>query len=159
MKELSGTAKTSVAATPEQCFELVAAIERYPSWLGDEIRRVEVLRSDSDSRAIQVRTLLHIAVGPLVRDFDLVMDVRYRDHEEVSLTRVADEPSGADRFEVMWHVESGPPTGIAIELTATLEVPRLVPLGGVGDRLAQGFVEAAKGELTGSSPNASASSS
>jgi hypothetical protein len=59
----------------------------------------------------------------------------------------------------VWRVGSGATTRVAIELAATLEVPRLVPIGGLGDRLAQGFVEAAKRELAGSSPNASASSS
>ena len=159
MKELSGSAETTIAATPAECFGLVAAIARYPSWLGDEVRQVEVLSAGSDGRPTQVRTLLHVAVGPLIRDFDLVMDVTYREGEEVRLSRVADDPSGADRFEVVWRVESRAATRVAIELTAALEVPRLVPLGGVGDRLAQGFVDAARRELEGSSPNASASSS
>ena len=159
MKELSGSAETTVAATPDEAFALLAAVDRYPSWLGDEVREVEVLATGADGRATQVRTVLRVAAGPIVRDFHLVMDVGYRDGEEVSLTRVPHEGSDDDRFEVAWRVGSGVTTRIAIELAARLEVPRLVPIGGLGDRLAQGFVEAAKRELAGSSPNASASSS
>jgi hypothetical protein len=159
MKELSGSAETTVAATRDESFALLAAVDRYPSWLGDAVREVEVLATGADGRATQVRTVLHVAAGPIVRDFHLVMDVSYREGEEVDLSRVPREGSEDDRFEVVWRVGSGPTTRIAIELTATLEVPRLLPLGGVGDRLAQGFVDAAKRELDGSSPNASASSS
>lgn len=159
MKELGGSAKTTVAATPEACFALVAAVDRYPSWLGEEVREVDLLAADSDGRPTRVRALLHVSVGPLVRDFDLAMDVNLRALEEVTLSRVQREGSGASRFDVVWHVGAGPPTSLAIELAATLDVPRLVPLGGVGDQMAQRFVEAANRELGRSTPNASASSS
>lgn len=158
MKELGGAAQTTVRATAQESFALVAAVDRYPSWLGEEVRKVEVLAAGADGRATRVRTLLHVAAGPLVRDFDLVMDVSFREGEEVSLSRARREGSD-DRFDVVWRVEVGPPTRLVIELTATLDVPRLVPLGGVGDRLAQGFVDAANRELDGSSPNAAARSS
>jgi Polyketide cyclase / dehydrase and lipid transport len=159
MKELSGSAETTVAATTDEAWSLLAAVDRYESWLGDAVREVEVLATAADGRATQVRTVLHVAAGPIVRDFRLVMDVSYREDEEVRLSRVPHPGSEDDRFEVVWRVGAGPTTRIGIELTATLEVPRLVPLGGVGGRLAQEFVEAAKRELDGSSPNASASSS
>jgi hypothetical protein len=159
MKELSGSADVAVSATPDEAFALLAAVDRYPSWLEDNVREVEVLATGADGRATQVRTVLHVVAGPIAKDFHLVMDVSYSEGEEVDLSRVPHAGSEDDRFEVVWRVEAGPPTRIAIELTATLEVPRLVPLGGVGDRLAQGFVEAAKRELEGASPNASASSS
>lgn len=159
MKELSGSAQTTVTATPEQTYELVAAVERYPSWNGEAVPRVEVLRSDSDGRPTRVRTAVHVAAGPVTRDFELVLDVKFSGHDAVSLSRVPHEPSDPERFEVVWRIGEGPPTQLALELTAALEVPRLLPLGGVGDRLAQNFVEAAKRELDGSSPNAPASSS
>lgn len=159
MKELTGSAETTVAATPEAAFALVAAVDRYPAWIGDEVREVDVLSADSDGRPTRVRTLLHVSAGPLVRDFDLVMDVSFREDEEVSLRRVQREGSDAERFDVVWRVGAGPATRLAIELTASLNVPRLVPVGGVGNRLAQGFVEAANRELEGSTPNPSASSS
>jgi hypothetical protein len=159
MKELRGEAGTVVPATPEACFALVVAVDRYPNWLRENVRSVEVLASDSTGRPTRVRTVLHVSVGPLVRDFDLVMDVDVDPLKEVSLSRVPHEGADAERFEVVWRVGAGPPTPIVIELTATLSVPRLVPVGGVGDRIAQEFVDAATRELERSSPNASASSS
>jgi hypothetical protein len=89
----------------------------------------------------------------------LVIHVEYSDHDAVCLSRVPHEPSDPEKFEVVWRVAPGPATRLSIELSAALEVPRLVPLGGVGDRIAQGFADAAKRELEGSSPNAPASSS
>lgn len=159
MKELTGSAETTVAATREACFAFVADVEGYPRWNGEVIREVELLEIHSDGRPTRVRTTVHVAVGPITRDFHLVMDVDYGDHDTVCLSRVPHEASDPEKFEVVWRVAAGPPTRLAIELAATLEVPRLVPLGGVGDRIAQGFADAAKRELEGSSPNASASSS
>ena len=146
MKELGGSAETTVAAAPESCFELVDAVDRYPSWNPD-VRDVEVLESDSGGRPTRVRTTVHAAAGPIARDFDLVMDVTRSDRDAVSLSRVRHGPDDPERFEVVWRVKAGPPTQLAVELTATLELPRLVPLGGIGERLAQEFIEAAKREL------------
>ena len=39
------------------------------------------------------------------------------------------------------------PTQIRLDLAANLDVPRFVPLGGVGDSMADGFVSAATREL------------
>jgi hypothetical protein len=159
VKELAGSAETTVAATTEAAFALVAAVARYPAWHGDEVREVDVLAAGADGRPTRVRALLHVSVGPVAWDFDLVMDVNFREGEEVSLTRAREAASESERFDVVWRVKAGPPTHLAIELTATLDVPRLVPVGGVGDRLAQEFVEAANRELERSTPNTSASSS
>jgi hypothetical protein len=159
VKELTGSAESTVEASPEACFELVAGIEGYPGWNGEVIREVELLEADSDGRPTRVRTTVHVAAGPITRDFHLVMDVQYDDHDAVCLSRMPNAPSDPEKFEVVWRVAAEPPTRVAIELNATLEVPRFAPLGGVGDRIAQGFVDAARRELEGSSPNTSASSS
>jgi hypothetical protein len=149
MKELGGSAATTVQAGPEACFELAAAVDRYPSWDPDVIRRSEVLDRDAAGRPTRAQLTVHVAAGPLVRDFDLRMDVTTQERSEVRLTRVPNEASDPERFEVIWRVGSGPPTTLELELAATLDVPRLVPLGGVGDRLAQGLVDSAKRELDG----------
>lgn len=159
MKELSGSATVTTEATPEACFELVAAVDRYPSWNSDAIRRMEVLESDSEGRATRVRTAVHVAAGPLTREFELVMDVEHSERDAVCLSRVPNDPDDAEKFEVVWRISDGPPTCLAIELSAVLEVPRLIPLAGIGDRVAQGFADAARRELEGSSAKVSASSS
>lgn len=159
MKELSGSAETAIEASPEACFELVAAVERYPSWNSEVIRGMEVLEEGSDGRPKRVRTAVHVAAGPVTRDFQLVLDADYSERDAVCLTRVPNEAGDPEKFEVVWRVTRGAATRLTIELSALLEVPRLLPIGGVGDRLAQAFVDAARGELEGSSAKASASSS
>jgi ribosome-associated toxin RatA of RatAB toxin-antitoxin module len=159
MKALGGTAATTVAATPEACFELVAAVDGYPKWYPAVIRSAEVLERDPAGRPSRARALVHVAASGLARDFDLLLDVVFDEGRGVRLTRVPHEPSDPERFEVVWRIVAGPATRLELDLAATLNVPRLVPLGAVGDRLAQGFVDAARRALEGSSPNASASSS
>ena len=63
-----------------------------------------------------------------------------------------------------WRVSGAGPSQIRLDLAANLDVPRFLPLGGVGDSMAAGFVSAATtsaGVVTarGSRSNASAISS
>jgi hypothetical protein len=154
MKDLTGSASSTIDAPHEACFELASAVDRYPSWNPEVIRSADVRERDAAGRPARVHVTVHVAVGPLVRDFDLLLDVSRQEGREVRLTRVKHESSDPERFEVIWRVGSAHPTRLELELGATLDVPRLVPVGGVGDRIAQEFVEAAKRELDGSSPNA-----
>ena len=62
----------------------------------------------------------------------------------VTLTRLPNEPSDAEEFEVRWMLQpEGAGTRIAVEIEANLAVPRMVPLGGIGDAMAAAFVQAA----------------
>jgi ribosome-associated toxin RatA of RatAB toxin-antitoxin module len=158
MKRLEGRAATTVAASPEACFELLSAVDRYPIWYPEGVRHAEVLERDDAGRPALVQTAVHVAVGPLTRDFEMTMAVALTGGEEVRLTRVPHAPSDPERFEVRWRVHGRASTEIELILEAELDVPRLVPVGAVGERVAQGFVEAASRALEGSSPHASASS-
>ena len=159
MRELSADASTTVAATPEACTELLAAVDRYPSWYPEVVRDAEVVERGSGGAPARARATVHLALGPIDRDFELPVEVVVEPGKRVTLTRVPHEPSDEERFELAWRVAGGPPTRLSLELSANLDVPRLLPLGGVGERLAQGFVGAASRALDGSSPNASATSS
>jgi ribosome-associated toxin RatA of RatAB toxin-antitoxin module len=159
MKELSASASATVAATPEACTQLLAAVDRYPDWYPDVIREAEVLERAADGTPERVRATVHVALGPIARDFRLVLLVAVEPGRRVTLSRVPHEPPDEERFELAWNVDVGPPTTLRLELAAQLEVPRFLPVGGVGAPLAQGFVDAARRALDGSSPNASASSS
>jgi hypothetical protein len=66
------------------------------------------------------------------------------------LSRIPHEPIDKERFDVTWRVDGGQATQIRLDLLANLDVPRLVPLGGVGDSMAQGLVSAATRALSGS---------
>ena len=148
MKELNGSAYSAVDATPEACIALLEAVGGYPDWHPDVVKEVEVLASN-DGHPTRVRAKLHVARGPLVKDFNLVMSVASDRRRQVKLTKVQDAHSGPEQFEVTWLVEDTGPTLIRLDLSASLDVPRFLPVGGVGDGLAEGFVGAAVKELSG----------
>ncbi len=58
-----------------------------------------------------------------------------------------------EQFSVTWHVrEAEGGAEIDLALDANLSVPRLVPLGGIGNGVARGFVDAAARALGGTGP-------
>jgi hypothetical protein len=159
MKDLHASASATVAAAPVACTALLAALDQYPGWHPDVIRDAEVLERDRDGTPVRARATVHLALGPVARDLALLLAVAVEPGRKVTLTRAADEPSDPERFQLTWRVDPGPSTRLEVELSAHVDVPRFLPVGGVGDSLAQGFVEAASRALAGSRPNASASSS
>jgi hypothetical protein len=54
---------------------------------------------------------------------------------------------GTAKFDVVWRLTGGEDTRIELEVDANLDVPRFLPLGDVGDSVAQGFISAASAEL------------
>jgi hypothetical protein len=147
MKQLTGTASADVAAPAEECLALFAAVDRYPAWYPDVVKSVDVLERDVSGQPSRVRTKLHLSQGPLSKDFDLLMAVTVHPPSTVSLARVPNEPSDEERFEVTWHVDAPAHAQIRLDLRANLSVPRFLPLGGIGDGVADGFVTAAAREL------------
>jgi ribosome-associated toxin RatA of RatAB toxin-antitoxin module len=143
VKELTGTATAAVAAPPEQCLALLAAVDRYPTWYPEVVRAVDVLERDASGRPSRVRAKLHLAQGPLAKDFDLEMAVTVQPPSTVQLARVPHEASDEERFEVTWYVDAPAHAQIRVELRANLSVPRFLPLGGIGNAVADGFVNAA----------------
>jgi Polyketide cyclase / dehydrase and lipid transport len=143
VKELTGTAFATTTASPEQCFSLLLAVDRYPGWHGDVVTRAEVVERDAQGQPIKARAKLHVERGPLTKDFDLLMAVNADPFDMIKLSRIPHEPTDPERFDVVWRMRAGQSTHIRLDLAANLSVPRLVPLGGVGDALAQGMVNAA----------------
>ena len=150
MKELTGSASATTPAVPQQAIALLENIDGYPTWCGDVVQEAEVLERDAEGHPTQARTRLHVERGPLTRDFNLVMSVRVEPAGTIKLSRIPHEPSDAERFDVTWRVDGPPGTRIQLDLAANLNVPRLVPLGGVGDSLAQDLLSAATRELASS---------
>jgi ribosome-associated toxin RatA of RatAB toxin-antitoxin module len=148
MKELRGTATALVPAPLEQCLELLQAVDRYPDWYPDAVRSVEVLERDKGGVPSRARTELHVKVGPVTKDFDLLMAVTVEPPATVKLVKVG----GTAKFDVVWRLQAGDGTRLSLELDASLEVSRFVPLRGVGDSVAQGFVSAASAELVRPAP-------
>jgi ribosome-associated toxin RatA of RatAB toxin-antitoxin module len=143
MKELSGDAGAAVSAPAEDCMALVAAVDRYPSWYPEVVRAVDVLERDPSGQPSRVRAKLHLAQGPLSKDFDLLMAVIVQPPSIVKLSRVPHDASDQEKFDVTWHVDAPAQPQIRLELRANLSVPRFLPLGGIGNAVADGFVTAA----------------
>jgi ribosome-associated toxin RatA of RatAB toxin-antitoxin module len=148
MKELRGTASASVDVPPEEALSLLEAVDAYPTWFPQVVKSVEVLERPDEGPPTRVRAKLHFSQGPIARDFDLVMAVTVERPTTVRLTRIPNEPGDAERFEVTWNLAPDNPTRISLALVANLDVPRFLPVGGIGDSLAQGFVTAAVNRLS-----------
>jgi ribosome-associated toxin RatA of RatAB toxin-antitoxin module len=148
VKELTGAATQVVPAPIDECFGLLEAVDRYPVWHPEVVRGVEVLERSSDGRPTRARTTLHVARGPLMHDFHLTMDVVADPPGSIALTRLGHEPADRELFEVRWRLSAeNAGTRMALALQASLSVPRFLPLGGIGDELARGFVVAAASAL------------
>ncbi len=127
---------------------LLTNVDRYPSWYPDVVKEVEVLERDDQGRPTKAHTKLHVQHGPITRDFDLTMAVEVDPAGTVKLSRIPHHGSDGEKFEVAWRVSGASPTRIAVDLAANLDVPRFLPLGGIGDSIAQGFVSAATRQLS-----------
>ncbi|MHB8689641.1 MAG: SRPBCC family protein [Solirubrobacteraceae bacterium] len=145
MKELHARAQSAVTASPDESLQLLRAVEDYPRWYPDGVKSVSVLERDAGGATSKVRATLHVAAGPLVRDFNLTLVVTTPAPNQIKLTREAHGAGDHERFEVAWTVS---PSQIAVALDANLSVPRLLPVGGVGESIANGFVNAAARTLS-----------
>jgi Polyketide cyclase / dehydrase and lipid transport len=150
VKELTGSASAGTGATREQALALLEDIDRYPQWYPEVVKEAEVLERDAQGHPTKAHCVLHVERGPLTKDFNLMMSVKV-DPGTITLSRIPHEPTDPERFDVTWTVAGeAPSTQIRLDLAANLSVPRLVPLGGVGDSLAQGLVSAATRQLAAS---------
>jgi hypothetical protein len=143
MKELTGHASATTPASSDACLALLAAVDGYPDWYPEVVKSVEVLERDAQGHPTKARTLLHVQHGPITRDFDLTMEVRHDPPGAVRLIRIPHDGRDSEKFEVNWSVRGTQPTEIQLGLAANLDVPRFVPLGGIGESMAGGFVSAA----------------
>lgn len=147
MKRMRGIASGVVAAPAEQCLELLAAIDGYPSWHPGVVRGVIVLERDDQGRPTKARATLHVSLGPLTKDLELVLAVDVARPSTVELRRLPGDPSDKDEFVATWRLLAGAGTRIELELRASLDVPRLVPVGRIGEAMAADFVAAASRAL------------
>jgi ribosome-associated toxin RatA of RatAB toxin-antitoxin module len=146
MKELNGSASATVTASDERCFALFEAVDRYPQWYPEAVRQVEVVERSADGKPAHARAQLHVAYGPLTKDFNLLLRVEAERPTQVKLTRIPHEPPDPERFEVTWLVRPG---RIELQMYANLSIPRLVPVSGMGESFAADFIAAAKKTLDG----------
>jgi hypothetical protein len=120
----------------------LAAVDRYPDWYPEVVKEVSVLERGGDGRPSKVRTKLHVMAGPVAKDFDLAMAVDVEQLDAVKLRRVSDTGS-EQTFDVTWHLRDEAGTRLDLALNANINAPRFLPLGGIGNSIANGFVAAA----------------
>ena len=148
MKELQGHARAELEQGPEECFELLAAIEGYPTWF-KPVREVEILEPERNGTPGIARAAVHVPESPFGTDFELVMAVRTERPVEVTLTRVPRGPGDPDRLQLIWRVAGGASTQLEIEFDAAASfVPSFVPVGDAGDAIARAAIKAARKALT-----------
>ncbi|MBV8219661.1 MAG: SRPBCC family protein [Solirubrobacterales bacterium] len=135
-----------MAAPLQQCFALLAAVDRYPQWCPDVIRSVEVLERGAGNQPRRVRMGIHVARGTLEKEFQLLLVVAVEPPRSVTLTRVTDHPTNQE-FTAVWLLRPDGVTRIALHLDAELRVPALVPAAGIPDEIASAFVAAASRAL------------
>jgi ribosome-associated toxin RatA of RatAB toxin-antitoxin module len=147
VKELHGHAGTHLEVEPERCFELLAAIERYPAWF-DVVREIELLEAESNGTPGMARAALYVPQSPFGKNFELLLAVRTERPLAVTLTRVPDGPNDPDRLELAWRVQSGDATRLELAFDAAASfVPSFLPVGGAGDAIAQAAIDAARAAL------------
>ncbi len=148
MKQLYATAGATTSASLERCFELISAIGEYPRWYPSRIVAAEPLDHDADGLPTRARAILHFAHGPLVKQFPVNLSVITRRLHSVELRRLPEHPRDDEQLSVAWRLLDGARVRrIEVELRARLAVPRFLPVGGMAESIAKGFVEAAIGAL------------
>ena len=148
MKQLQGSASAEIELPAEDCFALLASIDRYPVWF-EVVRAVEILEREPDGRARLVRVELHVPRSPFGTDFELVVVVEAQRPEAMQLTKLPDGPADADRLELTWRLSENGSTQIEFEFDAAVSfVPGYLPVGGAGDVIAEAILDAATRAFT-----------
>ncbi len=137
-------------ASLDDSYRLLYDVEHYPDWYPDMVRSVEVVERDRYGHAAKARTHLNVTAGALgSRQFNLLMAVEAEPLKLVRLARIPHHAGDDEAFAVTWHLTQEQKTVINVALDANLSIPRFLPVGGLGDTLAQGFVTAAAKALRG----------
>jgi ribosome-associated toxin RatA of RatAB toxin-antitoxin module len=148
MKELQGRASAELQIAPRECFKLLSALERYPTWF-EVVREVEILEAERNGTPGMARAELYVPQSPFGTDFELFLAVRTEAPVTVTLTRVPDGPRDPDRLELIWRVQGDGMTYLELEFEAAASfVPSFLPVGAAGDLIAQAALDAARSALT-----------
>jgi ribosome-associated toxin RatA of RatAB toxin-antitoxin module len=147
VKELQGRASAELEVPAKKCFELLAAVERYPDWF-DVVSQVEVLEEARNGTPGLARAELYVPQSPFGTHFELFVTVRTERPGTITLTRVPDGAADPDRLELTWRMQGRRSTELELEFDAAASfVPGFVPVGGAGDAIARAAIDAAREAL------------
>jgi ribosome-associated toxin RatA of RatAB toxin-antitoxin module len=147
MKEIRGSTSAVVPAPAQQCFALLAAVDRYGEWNRDLVRELEVLQRDP----LQLTAVIHIKQSRFSKTIELRVAVSTEPPHAVRITRIPDEPSDPESLELTWHVaQRDAGSRIQLDVAAVVSlVPRYVPLGRAGKLIAEKLLGSATSALGG----------
>ncbi len=143
MKDLKATAQGETAAPIETCFERLADVERYPSWHPNGVKLAEPLERGPDGQPTKLKAKL--AIPSLRRDFTLHMAVTLDRPRLVEMRRLPKQADDPELVVIRWLLDErgSDRTHLTVALEATLDLPGFLPVGGIGDGIARGFLDAA----------------
>ena len=95
MKQLQGSASAEIELPVEDCFALLASIERYPAWF-EFIRDAEILEREPGGRPRLVRVGLHVPQSPFGTDFAFTVAVEADHPEAMQFTKLPEGPTDQD---------------------------------------------------------------
>ena len=149
MRDLAATAQGETATPIERCFEKLAEIEAYPNWYPSGVKRAEPLERAPGGELTKVKATLALAQGPIQRDFTLHLAVTLERPRLIELRRLPKTPDDQELVVITWRLTArgAELTALEIALQAKLEIPRFLPIGGIADGLAGGFMDAALASL------------
>jgi hypothetical protein len=127
-----------IDASPQACFDVAVAFERYPEWTGD-IKEVEVRERDADGRGV----LVHFRTAAYGRSTSYLLQYDYREAPKVlSWEEVeGDLTSKLDGAYVFTETTSpATPGRIGTEVTYHLEAELKLPIPGFVKRRAEGRI-------------------
>src|SRR3954463_15008884 len=94
---LEGDGTIQVNASPEDCYELVLALDKYPEWQS-QVRSAEVLERDGEGRPVVVETVSDARVRVIKYRLRYVHEPPHR-LGWTYIDRDVKDPKGADVFE------------------------------------------------------------
>jgi ribosome-associated toxin RatA of RatAB toxin-antitoxin module len=148
VKELQGSASAEIELPAEDCFALVASIDRYPGWF-EVIRAVEVLKRRRNGLPSLARVELHVPQSPFGTDFELLVLIDGELPEAMQFTKLPADAADQDRLELIWRLRENGNTEIEFEFDAAVSfVPGYLPVGSAGDAIAEAILNATAAVLT-----------
>jgi hypothetical protein len=133
LRTLAGRAERSIDAPAERCLAPLRDVERWPEWIST-IRSASVFERDDEGRPSRVLVEAVMLGFPLA----FAAEVSIPSPDRLTIRRLPHEETDSERLELSVAVApEGDGSRAVAELTAALEVPRLLPLpDAVADQLA-----------------------
>jgi len=125
VRVLEGRAEKEIDAPLERCLEVLRDVERWPDWIST-VRSLSVIERDDSGDPARVLVEARLVGLPIW----FAAEVSAREPGELRLRRLAHEEGDPERLELAVHLEESEGEGCraTAELSADLDVPRLLPL-------------------------------